>query len=240
MKIAIITQARMGSTRLPGKVLLKIKDKAILEYHIQRLREAGLPIVVATTNDRIDNEIISFCDAIKMPYFRGSNEDLLDRYYRCAIDNKCDTIIRVTSDCPLIDGALIKEALSVFEAEPVDYLSNTLVRTYPRGFDFEIFSKEALESAFLNAKDASEREHVTPYIWKNSSGKFRLLNYSCKENKSDHRITLDCKDDLLVIKELIEKYQADEKGYQEIISILDKNPYISKLNSRVAQKRYGE
>lgn len=240
MKTIIITQARMGSTRLPGKVLLKIKDRTIIDYHLQRLKFAGVPIIVATTNDKVDDDIASFCGTIKMPCFRGNSKDVLDRYYRCAIDNKCDTIVRVTSDCPLIDGGLIKEALGVFEAEPVDYLSNTLVRTYPRGFDFEILSMKAFEIAFLNAKDKSEREHVTSYIWKNKVDKFRLLNYSCTENKPDYRITLDCEDDLLVIRELIEKYQADKKGYKEIISILNNNPYISELNSKIIQKEYGE
>jgi len=228
MKTMIITQARMGSTRLPGKVLLKVKDKAILEYHLQRLEFADVPMIVATTNDRVDDEIATICEVMKISCFRGSNEDVLDRYYRCAMDNKCDTIIRVTSDCPLIDGGLIKEALGVFETEPVDYLSNTLARTYPRGFDFEIFSMKALEVAFLNANDRPEREHVTSYIWRNRADKFRLLNYSCTE------------DDLLLIRELIEKYQADKKDYKEIISILNNNPYISELNSGIIQKEYGE
>jgi spore coat polysaccharide biosynthesis protein SpsF len=240
MNIGIISQARMGSTRLPGKVLMKIKQKTILEYHIERLRWSHLPIIVATTDQKADELIVSLCADIKTPCFRGDEEDVLKRFYECAVANRFDIIIRVTSDCPLIDGLLIKEGLGLFTKEGVDYLSNTIERSFPQGFDFEIFSFNVLKSAFANAKEKPEREHVTPYIWRNNPEKFKLWNFKNDLDRSNYRLTVDTQEDFLVVKELIEKYGADRKDYKEIISILENNSYISELNKAICQKEYGE
>ena len=240
MNVAIISQARTGSTRLPGKVLMTISDKSLLEYHIERLKWSLLPVIIATTASESDEPIVSICRRMNIPFFRAHEEDVLARYYECAMENGIEIIIRVTSDCPLIDGVLIKEGLELFKTEGVDYLSNTIVHTFPYGFDFEIFTFKALEAAFVNAKDRPEREHVTPYIWRNNPDRFKLFDFRSKQNKSDYRITVDTQEDFLVVKTLIEEYEADRKGYKEIISILDKNPRILQPNKTVKQKRYGE
>ncbi len=240
MKIAIITQARVDSTRLPGKVLMKIMQKTILEYHIERLKWSSLHIVVATTNKGSDDSIVSLCNDMEIPFFRGSEEDVLARYYECAKTNCLDVVIRVTSDCPLIDGYLIKEALKTFIMKRPDYLSNIIERSFPRGLGFEIFTFKSLETAFVNAREKPEREHVTPYIWRNNSQHFKLAKFKHECNKSAYRIAIDTSEDFLVVKKLIEEHQADKKGYRDIISILDNNPEILDLNKAVKQKKYGE
>lgn len=240
MKAAIITQARMGSTRLPGKVLKTIKDKSLLAYHLQRAGWSGLPIVVATTIKSEDDFIIEECKKLNISYFRGAKDDVLSRYYHCAKKNHLDTIIRITSDCPLIDGYLIREGYEEYRKLKVDYLSNRIKKTFPRGLDFEIFSFRALKLAYKKAKELPEREHVTPYIWRNNPDLFRIKNFSYKLNKSSYRITVDTDKDFEVIKILIEDFGADEKGYEQIIEILDKHPEIATINENIRQKKYGE
>ncbi|MEW6618230.1 MAG: glycosyltransferase family protein [bacterium] len=238
MKVSIITQARITSTRLPAKVLKTIKGKSLLAYHIQRAKWSGLPIIVATTLKN-NESIIEECNLLKTPYFRGDEDDVLSRYYHCARENQIDTIIRITSDCPLIDGYLVREGYEEYKRLKVDYLSNSIERTFPRGLDFEIFSFEALELAYKNAKELFEREHVTPYIWKSNPNLFRIKNFLFRLNKSGYRITVDTEKDFEVIKILIEDYGADQKGYEEIIEILDKHPEIVKINENVKQKNDG-
>lgn len=239
MKVSIITQTRMDSTRLPGKVLKTIKNKSLLNYHIQRAKWSNLPVIVATTTKEKDELIVKECQRLKISYFRGDEDDVLSRYYYCAKENNLDVIIRITSDCPLIDGCLIREGYEEYKKSNVDYLANTIKRTFPRGLDFEIFSFEALDLAYRNAKELPDREHVTGYILRNLN-LFRTKNFSHKIDKSKYRITVDTKEDFEAIKTLIEKFRSDEKKYQEIIEILDNNPEIVKINENVKQKEYGE
>ena len=233
-----IIQARMSSSRLPGKVLMPIKGQPMLYYVCRRSSWAKSlnQIVVATSSDKSDKPIVNFCKENAMDCYMGELEDVLARYYNVAKKNRAKIIVRITADCPLIDGFLIEKALHVFKHVKADYLSNTLERTYPRGFDFEIFTFEALSAAFFNARKAEEREHVTPYIWQNKSALFRLKNFRRKNDKSRYRITVDTLSDFLLVKLLIEKYRADLKRSNQIIRILELHPELSEINKNIKQK----
>ena len=141
MKTGIISQARMTSTRLPEKVLKLIGGNPMLKYHTDRLKESGMPVFIATTVNKTDDPIVAFCQEENIPFYRGSENNVLSRYYECAKENKLDVIVRVTSDCPLVDGELIRKAWEDYKDsfKKYSYISNGVNRTYPRGFDFEIF-----------------------------------------------------------------------------------------------------
>lgn len=235
----IITQARMTSTRLPGKVLKTIEGKTILEYQLDRLSFTGLQIIVATTTLASDNPIASFCEKAQIPCFRGSEEDVLSRYYVCAKAHGLHTIVRVTSDCPLIDGNLLKEGLQNYKNSNAinGYLSAGLSKTFSRGFDFEIFSFDMLEKAFFEAKLPYEREHVTPYFYHPPKPIFEIIPFSNKHDSRNHRITVDTVEDFQLIETLITQYQAQSKTYHEIDNILDEHPELVALNAHIEQKK---
>ena len=241
MNIVAIIQARMTSTRFPGKVLKTIAGKPMLWYMVNRTRTAKMinDVVVATSTDLSDDLIEDFCKINKIKYFRGDLDNVLKRYYETAKKFNANVIVRVTSDCPLIDGKLIDEGLKEFIGGDYDYLSNTVERTFPRGSDFEILKFSALENAYKNAAEEPEKEHVTPYIWRNHPEQFKICQLKREVDKSNFRITVDTPEDLEVIKILIEKYKADKKSADEIIEILDNHPEISQLNAHIEQKHYG-
>jgi len=237
--IGIITQARMTSTRLPGKVFKEINNKSLLQYHIERLQKMGFEICIATTINDSDNIIVEYATEKNILYHRGSEHNVLSRYYEAALKFKFDTIIRVTSDCPLIDPHLIRNALEKYiQLNNVNlYMSNGLERTFARGFDFEIFSFQQLEQAYKNAKEESDLEHVTPYIWKNKSGNTELYTIKQIPNNSHLRITVDTPEDFDLIKVLIEKYKANELPYNEIEDILNEHPELIAINKHIEQKK---
>lgn len=243
MKIVAIVQTRMSSSRLPGKVLTKIGSKSMLEHVLAGVSKSKLInySVVATTHDKSDDAIVQLCKRKKIKYFRGSMYDVLGRYYQAAIVFDASIIVRVCSDCPLIDGKMIDTGMKMFLDSNLDYFSNTVDATYPIGFNFEILTLNALSQAFKNAKDLPEREHVTPYIWKNNPKKFKIGQLKNPlGDKSKYRITVDTNEDMLAVEMLIKKFQAHKKGYMEIIKILDKHPEIVSLNEEIAQKKYGD
>jgi spore coat polysaccharide biosynthesis protein SpsF len=238
INIGIISQARMTSTRLPGKVLKVIRDKSLLHYHVDRLRESGLPVYIATTINKSDDPIADFCADRSLNCYRGSEQDVLGRFYQCAKENKLDVIVRVTSDCPLIDGALIKENVQFFLDQNDEdlYLSNGIEETFPRGFDFEIFSFASLKDANEHAKSDYQREHVTPFIIENSSGKIKMQNISMRPDSSAYRLTVDTSEDFLLVQKLIEEYNADQLNYFQIIDLLRRHPELAKINQHIKQK----
>ena len=238
VKAGIITQARMTSTRLPGKVLKQIKGVSLLKYHSDRVKESGYPFYIATTTNSTDDDIVDFCKEENIAFYRGDEANVLSRYFFCAKENKLDIIVRVTSDCPLVDGLLIKRALNQYvnQFEKYDYVSNYIERTFPRGFDFEIFSFEYLEEAYLNATMKEELEHVTPYINLNRSNKTIFHSILYKEDKSNYRITVDTQEDFELIRRLIVDHCANELSASEIIAILDNNPDLVKINAHIQQK----
>jgi spore coat polysaccharide biosynthesis protein SpsF len=238
-KVGIITQARTTSTRLPGKVLLETVGKTVLEHGIDRLRWSGYPIFVATTINQTDDVIVSLCEKLSVFYHRGSEDDVLSRYYECAQKFNLDIIVRVTSDCPLVDGYLIKDGVEKFIASGENaYVSNCIERTYPRGFDFEIFSFKALEKACENASERFEREHVSPFIRNPDKNKgVSLISLTRTKNADQFRITVDEEDDFKLIKILIENYHLVGKKAEEIITFLEANPEIANINAHVEQKK---
>lgn len=238
MKIGIISQARTTSTRLPKKVLIPIKGITVLEHHLNRLQNCTAQTFIATTTNVTDDPIVSICEKTKTPFYRGDENNVLSRYYFCAKENNLDLIIRVTSDCPLIDAEIINKGITTFLNTPSEnlYISNCIERTYPRGFDFEIFTFKALEEAYLNAVEDYELEHVTPYINRNKNGRTSFKHIVNNQDKSTYRITLDTELDLTLIQKLINDHNAEEKNAQEIIRILDQHPELVAINEEIKQK----
>ncbi len=239
MKTGIISQARMTSTRLPEKVLKLIGGNPMLKYHTDRLKESGMPVFIATTVNKTDDPIVAFCQEENIPFYRGSENNVLSRYYECAKENKLDVIVRVTSDCPLVDGELIRKAWEDYKDsfKKYSYISNGVNRTYPRGFDFEIFSFAYLEEAYKKATLEMDLEHVTPYIHQNRNGNTDFFHYINKEDKSSYRITVDTSDDFELIRQLIENHQAHHLHAHRIIKLLDKHPSLALINRHIEQKK---
>ena len=229
----------MTSTRLPGKVLLPVGGQTVLDHHADRLAWSGLPLYIATTTNATDDVLVQWAIQRGLPVYRGSEDDVLSRYYGCAVQHNLDVIVRVTSDCPLIDGHLIRQAVDAYVKDDNDqaYLSNCLVRTYPRGFDFEIFSFAALREAQEKAVTIPQREHVTPYIHQNVSGRVELSHFTQAQDDHGYRITLDTEDDFRLIRELIEAFGCAGKPAEEIIKILREHPYLHQINAHVEQKK---
>ncbi|MBD1397640.1 glycosyltransferase family protein [Pontibacter sp. JH31] len=241
-KVGVISQARMTSTRLPGKVLLKAGGKTMLQHHVDRLRDAGLDVYIATTQNTSDDPIAAYAAQANIPCYRGDEHNVLSRFYECALRYGLDVIVRVTSDCPLIDGQLIADAVQQYLAwdDEAVYLSNALQRTFPRGFDFEIFSFGLLKEAFQNATLTADLEHVTPYINQNKSGRVTLRHYTQDKDASQFRITLDTPEDFELISLLMEQHGAHKLSGDEIMLLLENHPKLQNINAHVEQKKLGE
>ncbi len=242
MKIGIITQARMTSSRLPKKVLLPLGEQSVLSHHINRLQKSEVPVFIATTTNQTDDPIVEFCQQNNVPFYRGSEDHVLSRFYYCALQYELDIIVRVTSDCPLIDGPLIrKSVIKYVERNNLDvYLSNCIERTFPRGLDFEIFSFKLLKEAYEKAILKVDIEHVTPFIHQKRAKNVifhHILNHT---DKSNYRITLDTEDDYKLLQLLVEKHNAHLMNSQELINCLDKNQDLNNINKHIEQKKLGE
>lgn len=231
-KIGCIIQARMSSTRLPGKVMLNIDEKdPIIYYVIKQISESRLcdQIVIATTTLPEDEEIVKFAKDMNVSCFRGSVEDCLDRYYQCAKEFSLSTIVRITCDNPLIDPTLIDDAIKLFNSEKYDYVTNCRERTFPQGTEVEIFSFNALEKAWKEAKKYSEREHVTPYFY-NNPDQFKIFNIRNNENLSHLRWTVDRKEDLEFIKNIVSKIKKSPILMSDILKLLKMEPELININ----------
>ncbi len=243
MKVVIITQARMTSTRLPGKVLKKVQGKSLLEHQIERLKRVPSAdhIVVATTVNETDQPIVDLCQRLQVSFYRGSEQDVLSRYYEAARQFKADVVVRVTSDCPVIDPQVVGQTIERFlEKYPLyDYVTNVLKRTFPRGMDTEVFSFKALEEAFNEAIHPLEREHVTPFI-QNQAQRYKLENITFHEDQSRHRWTVDMPEDLALITRIIDALYPVKKEFdlQDMLALLKKNKEWSRLNAAIEQKKY--
>ncbi|MDC3202119.1 glycosyltransferase family protein, partial [Candidatus Pelagibacter sp.] len=201
----LIIQARYNSTRLPGKVLKKIGKHTVLNILIKRLSNLNgkYKIIVATGTNKNDDKINDYLKKKKIPTFRGSNNNVLSRFFDCAKKNKFKNIIRITADCPLIDYKILEKTIKLFENKKLDYASNTMPPTFPDGLDVEVFTFSALRKAYLNAKNTHDLEHVTPYIRKNKL--FMKDNLVNSKNYSNLRWTLDEPRDLKFLDELAKK-----------------------------------
>jgi spore coat polysaccharide biosynthesis protein SpsF len=242
VKVAAIIQARMGSTRLPGKVLKKVLGKTLLEYQIERVKRAKTidEIIIATTTKESDDRIVQLCQQFSISYYRGSEEDVLSRYYEAATEFNVDVIVRLTSDCPIIDPDIVDKVVSHYleNKDRYDYVSNTLTRTYPRGLDSEVMSYEVLKKAHEEAKELTYREHVTAYIYHHPD-QFRLCNVSNEKDESKHRWTVDTEEDFELIEKIIGKLYPEKTHFNmdDVLKLIDRNPAWFDINSHVEQKK---
>lgn len=236
MKVNVFIQARLGSTRLPGKVLLDLYGKPVLLRVIERVKKArGIDnVVVVTTLDARDLPLVKLCAELGVQVFCGSEDDVLDRFYQAAKILKPDHIVRITADCPVMDPALIEQVVSRHLDSGADYTANVLEETFPDGEDIEIMKFSALERAWKEASLISEREHVTPYIRKNGS-LFRLESVKCPENHSSERWTLDTQRDFDFLSAMYESLApADEFfGMDKVLKLLRDKPGLRDINSGI-------
>jgi len=233
MKVLGIIQARLASTRLPEKIFLKLEGKKVIEHVINRVQAAQLvdDILVATTSKKIDIKVVNLCSSIGIKCFSGSEEDVLDRYYQSAKSFKPEHIVRVTADCPLIDPEIIDNVIDLHLRKKADYTSNVIRGRFPDGEDVEVFTFNTLYRAWHDARLFSEREHVTPYMKKNSDI-FKIGSLDCNRDLSGKRWTLDNPEDYEFIK-IIYKHLYPENhlfGMKEIIEFINNNPDIENIN----------
>lgn len=226
MVVAII-QARMGSTRLPNKSLMDIDGKTALEFMIDRVRKSKLvdDIVIATTINQEDDVIENLCINNKINCYRGSENDVLDRYYQSAKKYKAKIVVRLTSDCPLIDPDLIDETINIFINKKVDYASNAVPpdkKKYPDGSDVEVFSFNALQRSWVEAKDLKDREHVTFYMW-DKRDNFNTIMLDNEHDWGKYRITVDYIEDLELVRNIVKKLNDNnlDGSTKEIIEIIE-------------------
>lgn len=240
-RIGAIIQTRMGSTRLPGKVMLELSGRPVIYHVIDRVLESKLIdlIVIATTTSEKDD---SLEEAVRNYHpraavYRGSEEDVLDRYYQAACTFGLDTVVRITSDCPLIEPEVSDRVIARFLSGDYDYVSNVGHRTYPRGLDTEVFSFAALERAWREAGLQSEREHVTPFI-RSHPEVFRLGEVKSEADYSFHRWTLDTIEDWQFIQEVYSSLYRGSSyfSWREVLGLLALRPEISLINAHVPQK----
>jgi len=208
---------------------------------LKRIKKAKLVdnIVIATTDLDSDEPLVEYLRENKINYYRGSSEDVLSRYYETALQYKADIIIRITSDCPLIDPNVIDEIIKIYlEDNKYDYVSNTLMRSFPRGLDVELFTFGALKKCFLKAEQKWEREHVTPYIYTNRD-LFSVYNFANKTDLSFFRWTLDTPEDYQLIKEIYDSLYNENKIFttQEVVSLFSNRPELIDINKHIEQKK---
>ena len=224
----------MGSSRLPGKVLMKSGNGMPLLYHvINQLRHCSKVknLVIATTTNQEDDEIEKFADNNSVNVFRGSEKDVLDRYFQCAKKYSFSTIVRITSDCPLIDPQIVDKVIERFFSGNYDYATNTLIRTFPIGTDAEVFSFSALETAWKNAQLPSEREHVTPHL--RNKGNFKTINVENDTNISNLRLTVDRIEDFELIKEILNNISTNPIHLEDILELFSRKPELIEINKRI-------
>lgn len=242
-KTAAIIQARMGSTRLPGKVMKDLKGKPVLWHVIERVKQSKNidQIIIATTTAKRDKIIFEKAKEWGVNAYQGSEEDVLARYYEAAKEYGVDTVVRITSDCPLIDPQVIDEVIKFYITNNYDLVTNAgpqmEVRTYPRGLDTEVFSFVMLEKSYNNAKKEYQKEHVTPFIYEKSNN---IFYYKNDENYSFYRLTLDEKEDWIFIKKIYDNLYYGEHNFylKDIINLLKTRPTLTKINNKVKQKNY--
>ena len=240
MRVVCIVQARMGSSRLPGKVMMDLAGEPMLKRDINRLKRAKTlsEIVVATTVEAADDVIEDLCERSGWAWFRGSEQDVLDRYYRAALAHTADIVVRITSDCPLIEPTIVDQVVGYFMTNRgrLDYVSNRLPRpTFPIGLDTEVFSFQALQRAWQEDGNPAWREHVTPYIYMNPS-MFRVEGITDEVDRSYMRWTVDTSEDMDFVRKIYSRFGSDDFSWTEVLSVLEQNPEWLEINRHVVQK----
>ena len=243
-KVVCIIQARMGSSRLPGKVLMDICGHPMLEWVTTRVGKAERidQLVVATTTESSDIPIVDWCAESGIRCFCGEPFDVLDRFYQAAVDVQAEVIVRITADCPLIDPEMIDEVINAFTEHRADFAANRLPlpfeRKYPIGLDIEVVSFNALEMAWKNATQPFEREHVMPYFY-SEEDRFNVFILDAKENHGHRRWTVDTPQDLEFIRQLTGAMDCGmDFSWRDVLKVLESKPELEKINSDVIHKTY--
>lgn len=240
--IVTVIQARMGSQRLPNKVMMPLAGKPLLIRLYERVRASKLTnrIVVATTTEKNDDTVVELCINNKIKYYRGSENDLLDRHYKAAFEHSPSAVVKIPSDCPLIDPNIIDKVLKHYinNSNNFDFVSNLHPPSYPDGNDVEVISMDALKVAWQNAKRKLEREHTTPYFWENPD-KYRIGNVlweTGRDYSMSHRFTIDYPEDYQFIKKVYDELFDETRMFtlDDILELLDRKPEIKNINSRYA------
>lgn len=241
-RVVAIIQARMSSTRLPGKVLLELEGRTVLERMIERVKRSKLvsETVVATTTNLSDDPIVTLCEQLRAPVFRGSLPDVLDRYYRCARQFDADIIVRLTGDCPLIDPVLIDEVIDDLVSQNADFSCNRLpppfTRSYPIGLDVEACTFTALETAWLAATEKHDREHVMPYLYE-VPGRFKVTQLQNDVDYGMMRWTLDTPEDLSLLREVIRRLGGrNDFTWKDVLELFLMDPDLAHINKSVEHK----
>jgi spore coat polysaccharide biosynthesis protein SpsF len=245
-KIAAIIQARMSSSRLPGKVLQDIAGLPMLAHVVNRVRRAKLidEVVVATTIDPSDDPIEEYCLRNEIDFYRGSLFDVLDRYYECALEYEADVVVRITADCPVIDPAVVDLTVKEFLERGVDFAANRLPppwhRTFPIGLDTEVCSMAALERAWLEATEKHEREHVMPFLYV-EPGRFKIYQVDTDPNYGGMRWTVDTPEDLAFIRKVFEAFAGrDDFSWLEVLKLVQERPELTEINAGIRHKVFDE
>jgi spore coat polysaccharide biosynthesis protein SpsF len=245
MRIVATIEARMTSSRLPGKVLRPVLGRPLLAHMIERLRRVWQldRIVVATTTNTTDDPIAALARELGAGCFRGSEDDVLARVLGAARAAQADLIVETTGDCPLMDPAVVDQVIATFKANAVDYCANVLQPTYPRGMDVQVFPTEILAQVDSLTSDPADREHVSLYIYEHPE-RFRLLNVASglRPEDAEHRLTVDTPDDLELVRQIFERlYPTDRTfGLPEILDLLREDPALSRINRHINQKAVRE
>jgi spore coat polysaccharide biosynthesis protein SpsF len=241
VNVVAVIQARMGSTRLPGKVLAPIAGQSMLALVCRRVRRATRidRLVVATTDAPADEPIIDECERLAVDVFRGSETDVLRRYREAAQRHAADAVVRITADCPLIDPEVIDTVVAAFLDLLPDYASNTLRRTWPRGLDTEVMTAAALARADREATEPYERVHVTPYLYRHPE-LFRLHAVTAQEDRSAARWTVDAPEDLALVRAVCERVDPVAASWRDVWELVAREPAVAALNRNVRQKELGE
>ena len=239
MTVGAIVQARMGSTRLPGKALLDIAGMSMLARVVERTRRAQAidRVIVATTTKAQDDRLAAHARELAVDVYRGDEEDVLDRYYQAARLHMLDVVVRITSDCPLLDPGLVDRVVRPLldPSSKVDYSANTVRRTYPRGLDVEAVPFATLERAWREAQSPHERAHVFPYVYEHPD-KFSLAGIADAVDRSDMRWTVDTEEDLRFVREVYQALGARDFTWVDVLQVLEARPELLRINSLVRQR----
>jgi spore coat polysaccharide biosynthesis protein SpsF len=222
----------MSSERLPGKVMMPVGGTPMIGILTERLKKACLPIVLATSTRIENDELAEYAKTLGIDVFRGSETNVLERYYFAAKEVNAQTIVRVTADNPLINGEFIRENVEEYRKTNNErtYLTSGLSQTYPLGMSVEVFSFNLLEEAYKNAAQPAEFEHVTPYMHHNRTGDIQIISLKRTEPKYHYRLTVDTPEDFIFVKKLIEDFGCDQLSMEEIIKVIDDHQTLQSMN----------
>ncbi|MBV9493793.1 MAG: glycosyltransferase family protein [Acidobacteria bacterium] len=236
MRVVAVIQARIASTRLPGKVLKPLAGEPLLARMLERVQVATEldDVVVATTTNPEDDAIRTLCAELDVPCFRGHPTDLLDRHYRAGVEHKADAVVKIPSDCPLIDPAIIDRVIAEFRSSDADFVSNLHPQSYPDGNDVEAMPMAILETAWREAKRDYEREHTTPFVW-DQPERFRIANVAWDRDLSlTHRFTIDYAEDYELLAAVYDALYGGPFALDDILQLLDARPDIFRINAHLA------